>query len=76
MWSLHVAIHMKSGPKVKMYQREVGSCIAKNHLFMPHEVICGHYMSKVDQTRNWYKLKSVRTSIRIACFAFMCGHYI
>ena len=37
------------------------------------EVLCGHYicqlMWKVDQNRNWVKLKSVQTLLRIACLA-------
>ena len=54
---------------------KVGVCsnIAQNRLFSPLEVICDHYMSqfmsKVDQTRNWVKLKSVQTLLRIACLA-------
>ena len=38
-----------------------------------NRVICDHYMSqfmsKVDQKRNWVKLKSVQTLLRIACLA-------
>ena len=45
----------------------------QNHLFSPQEVICDHYMSqfmsKVDQKRNWVKLKSVQTLLRITCLA-------
>ena len=29
----------------------------------------GQFMSKVDQKRNWVKLKSVRTLLSIACLA-------
>ena len=73
MWSLYVPIHVKSWPKVKSGKVGVGSNIAQNRLFSPYEVICYHYMSqfmsKVDQKRNWIKLKSVQTLLRITCLA-------
>ena len=69
----YVPIHVKSWPKVKSGKVGVGSNIAQNRLFSPLEVICDHYMSqfmsKVDQKRNWVKLKSVQTLLIIACLA-------
>ena len=43
IWSLFAPIHMKSWPKVKLGQVQVGSNIAQNHSFSPQEVISGHY---------------------------------
>ena len=37
-------IYVKSWPKEKLGQVEVGSNIAQNHLFNQYEVICGHYV--------------------------------
>ena len=42
-WSLFVPMHVKSSPKAKLGQVEVGSKIAQNCVFR-NEVICGHYM--------------------------------
>ena len=42
MWSLYVPIHVKSLPKVKIYQAEVSSNIAQHHWFIPYKVMCGH----------------------------------
>ena len=33
MWSLYMPMHVKSCPKAKLGQVEVGSNIAQNHLF-------------------------------------------
>ena len=53
IWSLFGSIHMKSLPKVKLGQVQVGSTIAQNHSSSPYEVISGHYLPqftwKVDQ---------------------------
>ena len=61
--------HMKSWPKVKLGQVEVGSNIAQNHSSSPYEVISGHYLPqciwKVDQTWNLVKLEMVRTLLKI-----------
>ena len=47
---------MKSLPKVKLGQVEVGSNIAKNYSSSSYEVLSGHYLPqficKVDQKRN------------------------
>ena len=44
IWSLFVPKHMKSLPKVKLGQVQVGSNIAQNHSYSPQEVISGHYL--------------------------------
>ena len=47
---------MKSWPKEKLGQAEVGSNIAQNHSSSPYEVIYGHYWPqfiwKIDQKWN------------------------
>ena len=58
MWSLYVPIHVKRWPKVISGKVGVGSNIA---LILP--------VSWSDQKRNWVKLKSVQTLLRIACLA-------
>ena len=56
IWSLFTPIHMKSWPKVKLGQVQVGSNIAQNHSSNPYEVISDHYLPqftwKIDQKWN------------------------
>ena len=65
---------MKSWPKVKSGQVEVGSNIAQNHSSSPYEVISDHYLRqftwKVDQKWNYVKLESVQTFLRITRLAY------
>ena len=74
--------HMKSWPKVKLGQVEVGSNIAQNHSSRPYEVIsAGHYLPqfiwKVDQKWNYVKLESVGTLLKVTRLAckVISGHY-
>ena len=56
MWLLFVPIHVKSWPKAKLAQVEVGSNIAQNRLFS--RVICGQYMIIVPiYVKSWPKVK-------------------
>ena len=47
---------MKSWPKVKLGQVQVGSNIAQNHSFNPYEVISGHYLPQFTY-KSWPKVK-------------------
>ena len=74
MWSLCVPIHVKSWPKVKMYQAEDGSSIAQiaclAHRKSYVDIICANSVKSWPKLkRNWVKLKLVRILHRIACLA-------
>ena len=72
-WSLFAPIHMKSWPRVKLGQIQVGSNITQNHSSSPWEVIYGHCLPqftwKVDQKWYYVKFRWVRTLLRITRIA-------